>query len=54
MEEIRKTAALRLPALPRVKKTPLLTGAAAFAALGGGGYLALRVMDLIFQLCGVG
>ena len=54
MEEIRKTASLRLPALPRVKKTPLLTDAFAFAVIGGGGYLALRLMDLVFQLCGVG
>ena len=53
MEEIRKTAALRMPALPKVKRTPLLTDAIAFAALGGGGYLALRLMGLVFRLCGV-
>ena len=54
MEEIKSSLALRLPALGRWKKSPLLVDAAAFALLGGGGYLALRLMDLIFRLCGVG
>ena len=53
MEEIRKASALRLPAPPKWKRTPLLTDAIAFAALGGGGYLALRLMGLVFRLCGV-
>ncbi len=52
MEEIKKAAALRLPTLRGLKRTPLLTDAIAFAALGGGGYLALRLMDLLLRLCG--
>lgn len=53
MEAIRKAVALRLPALPRIRRTPLMESALAFAALGGGGYLALRIMGLLFRLCGV-
>ncbi len=53
MDEIRIIAAPRTVSLPKLKRTPLLTDAAAFAVLGGGGYLALRLMDLLFRLCGV-
>ena len=53
MEEIRKQAAIRLPALPKLKMTPLMADAIAFAVLGGGGYAALRLMGLLFKLCGV-
>ena len=53
MEEIRKSAALRLPALPKLQRTPLLEDAAAFVILGGGGYLALRLMGLVFRVLGV-
>ena len=53
MEEIRKQIALHLPALPKVRMTPLLADAIAFALLGGGGYAALRVMDLLFKALGV-
>ena len=54
MDEIRKIAAPRPISLPKLRRTPLLTDAVAFAVLGGGGYLALRLMDLLFRLCGVG
>ena len=53
MDEIKPKAPLRLPALPALQRTPLLADAAAFALLGGGGYLALRIMGLVFRLCGV-
>ena len=53
MEEIRKAFAPYLPALPRLRRTPLLENAAAFVLLGGGGYAALRLMGLLFRLCGV-
>ncbi len=53
MDEIRIIAAPRTVSLPKLKRTPLLTDAAAFAVLGGGGYLALRLMGLLFRLCGV-
>lgn len=53
MDEIRKIAAPHPVSLPKLRRTPLLTDAAAFAVLGGGGYLALRIMNLLFHLCGV-
>ena len=53
MEEIRKNVALRLPALPKLRRTPLLADAAAFAALCGGGYLALQLLGLVFRVLGV-
>ncbi len=53
MEEIRKRFSVRLPALPRLRRTPLLEDAFAFAVLGGGGYLALRLMELLFRAAGV-
>ena len=53
MEEIRKQTAIRIPSLPKMKMTPLLADAIAFAVLGGGGYAALRLMGLLFRLCGV-
>ncbi len=53
MEDIKKIFVLRLPALPRLRRTPLLEDAAAFVLLGGGGYAALRLMGLLFRLCGV-
>ena len=53
MEEIRKIETARLPALPKLRRSPLLTDALAFVVLGGGGYLALRIMGLMFRLCGV-
>ncbi len=53
MDEIRKLTAPRPLALPKLRRTPLLTDAVAFAVLGGGGYLALRLMGLLFRLCGV-
>ena len=40
MDEIKTKAPPRLPALPALQRTPLLADAAAFALLGGGGYLA--------------
>ena len=52
MEEIRKRIALRLPALPKPRRTPLLEDAAAFAILAVGGYGALRLMDLLFRVLG--
>lgn len=53
MEEIKKTFELHLPALPKLHRTPLLEDFVAFAALSGGGYIALRIMDLIFRALGV-
>ena len=53
MEETRKDFALRLPALPKLRRTPLLEDAAAFAVLAVGGYGALRLMDLLFRVLGV-
>lgn len=53
MEAIRKLTALRLPALPKRKRTPLLADAAVFAALAGGGYAALQLMGLLFRALGV-
>ncbi len=53
MEEIRKGFALRLSALPRLRRTPLLEDVCALAFLGGGGYLALRLMGLLFRAVGV-
>ena len=56
MEELKTNAALPAPALPRrplVRRTPLLEGAVAFAALFGGGWAALWVMELLFRLAGV-
>ena len=53
MEEIRKRTALRLPVLPKPRRTPLLEDAAAFAVLAVGGYGALRLMDLLFRVLGV-
>ncbi len=52
MEEIRKRIALRLPALPKPRRTPLLEDVAAFAVLAVGGYGALRLMDLLFRVLG--
>ena len=54
MDEIKSKAALRLPPLPKPRRTPLLDGAAAFAVLGVGGYAALRLADLLFRALGVG
>ena len=53
MEEIRKHSAVCLPSVPKPRMTPLLADAIAFAVLGGGGYAALRLMDLLFRLAGV-
>lgn len=53
MEKIIRTVGQSLPALPKLHWTPLLEDAVAFAVLGGGGYIALRIMDLIFRLLGV-
>ena len=56
MEELKTKAVLSLPALPklpRVRKTPLLADAAAFAVLLGGGYAALWIMEMLFRLVGV-
>ena len=53
MEELKRSAALRLPALPKLKRTSMLEDAVAFAVLGGGGYLALRLAGLIFRALGV-
>jgi hypothetical protein len=54
MDEIRKLTVKGLPTLPKIRRTPLLEDAVAFAVLGGGGYLALRGMDLLFRALGVG
>ena len=56
MDELKTNAAPSLPALPRLPKlrrTPLLTDAIAFAALLGGGWAALWVMELLFRAVGV-
>ena len=53
MEELKRNAALRLPALPKMRRTPLLADAAAFAALGVGGYLALQLAGLVLRALGV-
>lgn len=56
MEELKTNAALPAPALsrrPLLRRTPLLEGAAALAALLGGGWAALWVMELLFRLVGV-
>lgn len=53
MEEIRKDIAFRHPALPKLRRTPLLEDAAAFAVLAVGGYGALRLVDLLFRALGV-
>ena len=53
METIRKMVALRLPALSKLRRTPLLESAAAFAALAFGGWGALWVMELLFRALGV-
>lgn len=53
MEEIRKLFSVRLPVLPKMRRSPLLEDAFAFAVLGGGGYLALRMMGLLFHVLGV-
>ena len=53
MEKTIRTVEQSLPALPKLHWTPLLEDAIAFAVLGGGGYIALRIMDLIFRLLGV-
>ncbi len=54
MEEIRSKHAVRLSALPKPRRTPLLENAAALAVLTVGGYAALRLMDLLFRALGVG
>jgi hypothetical protein len=56
MDELKTNTALPAPALPRqplLRRTPLLENAVAFAALLGGGWAALWVMELLFRLCGV-
>ena len=56
MEELKPNAALPVPARPllqKVRRSPFLTDAVAFAALLGGGWAALWVMELLFRLCGV-
>ena len=53
MEELKTKTALSLPALPKIRRTPFLTDAVAFAALLGGGYAALWLMELLFRLAGV-
>ena len=56
MEELKTKAVYSIPALPKLPKrlqTPLLTDAAAFAVLLGGGYAALWIMELLFRLIGV-
>ena len=53
MEELKTKTALCLPALPKIRRTPFLTDAVAFAALLGGGYAALWLMELLFRLVGV-
>ena len=54
MEAIRKVFAPRLPALStRLRRTPLLESAVAFAALGFGGWGALWLMELLFRALGV-
>ena len=53
MEKIMKRIPIRLPAMPKLRRTPLMEDAAAFAILGGGGYIALRLMGLLFHALGV-
>ena len=56
MEELKTKAVLPAPALPRrpsLRRTPLLENAVALAALLGGGWAALWVMELLFRLCNV-
>lgn len=56
MEELKPNAALPLPARPekpKMRRTPLLTDAIAFAALLGGGWAALWSMELLFRLIGI-
>jgi len=52
MEELKNAHAPALPALPKLRRTPLLTDALAFAVLLGGGWGALRLADAIFHLLG--
>lgn len=58
MEEIRKETTLRVPAADlsvwkaRLRKSPMLENAVAFAALGLGGWAALWVMELLFRAVG--
>ena len=53
MEEIKRNTGLRLPALPKMRRSPLLLNAAVFTALGVGGYLALQLAGLVFRALGV-
>ena len=56
MEELKPSAALpapALPKLPKLRRTPLLENAVALAALLGGGWAALWGMELLFRLVGV-
>ncbi len=53
MEEIRKRALFRLFPSVRLRRTPLLENAAAFAVLAVGGYGALRLVDLLLRALGV-
>ena len=53
MEEIKKACAFRVFLLPKLRRSPLLADAAAFAALAVGGYGALRLMDLLVRALGV-
>ena len=52
MEELKPNAALPAPALPKLRRTPLLENAVALAALLGGGWAALWVMELLFRAVG--
>ncbi len=54
MDEIKKRSAISLPALPTLRRTPLTESICAMLVLGGGGYAALRLMDLLFRALGVG
>jgi len=55
MDELKPKAAPlpALPKLPKLRRSPLLTDAVAFAALLGGGWAALWGMELLFRLVGV-
>ncbi len=53
MEEIKRQAAFRLPVRPARKRGPMLENAAALAVLSIGGYLAIRLADLVFRALGV-